>query len=67
LIARGQILFTRIGRARCRLMPGQALIQAVVDHLRDDPGGLLCDEPGCTFCPWARQFLPDGAGGAHGP
>ena len=57
LIENGLITFGRIGRARCRLMPGQLLIDAVVEFLRRDPDGLLCDRPNCTVCPWARQFL----------
>ncbi|HIC89318.1 MAG TPA: AAC(3) family N-acetyltransferase [Anaerolineae bacterium] len=59
LIERGLITFGLIGRARCRLMPGQRLIDAVVEFLRRDPSGLLCDRTDCTFCPWARQFLPE--------
>ena len=54
----GLITFGQIGRARCRLMPGQGLIDTAVALLRRDPGGLLCDQPDCYFCPWARQFLP---------
>jgi len=60
LIERGLIAFGLIGRARCRLMAGQALIDAVVEFLRRDPGGLLCDQPDCYYCVWARQFLSDG-------
>jgi aminoglycoside 3-N-acetyltransferase len=58
LVERGLIAFERIGRARCRLMPGQPLIETVVDFLAMDPGGLLCYLPECSFCPWARQFVP---------
>lgn len=61
LIERGLITFGLMGRARCRLMPGQALIDAVVEFLGRDPGGLLCDRADCSFCPWARQFLSDSA------
>jgi len=57
LVKRGLIAFSTIGRARCRLMPGQALIDAVVQFLRRDPAGLLCDRPECTFCPRARRLL----------
>ncbi len=54
---RGLIARTTIGRARCRLMSGQAVIDATVDYLRQDPAGLLCDQPECAYCSWARQFL----------
>jgi hypothetical protein len=50
----------RIGRARVRLMPGQALIDAVVAFLSKEPDGLLCHRPGCEFCNWARQFVSAG-------
>ena len=46
-----------IGRARCRLIPSQPLIDAVVEYLRRDPGGLLCQQADCAYCAWARQFL----------
>ncbi|MFO7697714.1 MAG: AAC(3) family N-acetyltransferase [Anaerolineae bacterium] len=58
LIDQGLIAFGQIGRARCRLMDGQPLVDAVVEFLSRYPGGLLCDEPYCGFCVWARQFLP---------
>lgn len=61
LIERGLIAFGRLGRARCRRMPAQSLIDAAVDCLRRDPGGLLCDRPDCAYCAWARRFLPAGA------
>lgn len=61
LVERGLIAFGLIGRARCRLMAGQPLIDAVVEFLSRDPGGLLCDRVDCTFCPWARQFLSENA------
>jgi aminoglycoside 3-N-acetyltransferase len=61
LIERGAITFAMIGQARCRLIGGQALIDAVVEFLRPDPGGLLCDQPDCYYCPWAKQFLSDHA------
>ncbi len=57
LAERGLIRRSVIGRARCRLMPGQQLIEATVDYLRQDPAGLLCQRAGCTYCGWARQFL----------
>jgi aminoglycoside 3-N-acetyltransferase len=57
LIEHNLITFGNIGRARCRLMPGQPLIDAVVDYLRRDPAGLLCQQPDCAFCAWARRFL----------
>jgi len=56
LVERGLITFARIGRARCRLMPGRGLVETVVEFLRRDPAGLLCDSPDCPFCPWARRF-----------
>jgi aminoglycoside 3-N-acetyltransferase len=56
LSERGLLTRAHIGRARCRLMPGQGLVEAVVEFLHGDPCGLLCDLPDCTFCPWARQF-----------
>jgi aminoglycoside 3-N-acetyltransferase len=58
LVERGLIRQGLIGRARCRLMPAQQLIEATVAYLRRDPGGLLCERAGCAFCAWARQFLP---------
>lgn len=58
LKARGLIQYGRIGRARVRLMPGQALIDAVVEYLAQRPDGLLCQRPECVFCHWARQFVP---------
>jgi aminoglycoside 3-N-acetyltransferase len=57
LAARGLIARGRIGRASIRLMPGKDLIAAVVEFLRQDPGGLLCHRPGCSFCNRARQWL----------
>jgi aminoglycoside 3-N-acetyltransferase len=57
LAGRGLIRFSVIGRARCRLMPGQPLIEAVVDYLRRDPAGLLCEQPDCAYCTWARKLL----------
>jgi aminoglycoside N3'-acetyltransferase len=57
LIERNLIKFGSIGHARCRLMPGQTLIDTVVEYLQRDAGGLLCEQPGCAFCAWARQFL----------
>lgn len=67
LAAKGLITMGRIARARVRLMAGQALIEAVIAFLQQDPGGLLCDRPGCAFCIWARQLLlaglPDHASG----
>jgi aminoglycoside 3-N-acetyltransferase len=60
LVQHGLIAFGTVGRARCRLMPGLGLIGAVVEFLGRDPGGLLCDQPECPYCPWARQFLPGG-------
>ncbi len=61
LVERGLIAFGLIGRARCRLMAGQPLIDGVVEFLSRDRGGLLCDRVDCTFCPWARQFLSEHA------
>ncbi len=61
LMQRNGITFASIGRALCRLMPGQLLIETVVEILRRDPAGLLCDRPDCDFCRRARQFLADGA------
>jgi len=58
LEARGLIRYGRIGRARLRVMPGQELIDAVVEYLGQEPGGLLCHRPECVFCTWARQFVP---------
>jgi|SRR5579859_561835 len=46
-----------IGAATCSLIPGQRLIETVIEFLENEPGGLLCDRPDCTFCLWARQFL----------
>ena len=57
LVERGLIRFGVIGRARCRLMLGQPLIEAVVDYLRRDPAGLLCERPDCAYCTWARKYL----------
>jgi aminoglycoside 3-N-acetyltransferase len=57
LVARGLIACGRIGRAPIRLMPGQALIAAVVAFLQQEPAGLLCHRPACGFCQWARQQL----------
>ena len=57
LVERGLIRQGVIGRARCRLMPGQQLIEATVDYLRQDPAGLLCERVDCAFCAWARKIL----------
>jgi aminoglycoside 3-N-acetyltransferase len=57
LVERGLIQFGAIGRARCRLISGQPLIDAVVEYLRQDPAGLLCEQPDCAYCTWARKFL----------
>jgi aminoglycoside 3-N-acetyltransferase len=57
LIERQLIRFGQVGEATCRLMPAQALIEAVVEYLRLDPAGLLCERPGCPFCTWARGLL----------
>jgi hypothetical protein len=47
-------------------MDAQAVIEAVVEFLRPNPGGLLCDDPECYYCPWARQFLSERALAAGG-
>lgn len=57
LIERRLVQFGEVGQATCRLMPAQELIEAVVEYLRRDPAGLLCDRPGCPFCTWARGLL----------
>jgi aminoglycoside 3-N-acetyltransferase len=57
LIERHLITLGRIGSARCWLMPGQPLIEAVVEYLGRDPAGLLCQQPDCAFCMWAGQLL----------
>ena len=57
LVLRGLVEYGRIGRARVRLMPGQALIEAVVEFLVRDPAGLLCEREECFFCSWARGLL----------
>lgn len=57
LKAHNLVTYGQIGRARCRLMGGQALIDAVVDFLHRDPGGLLCDREECFFCHWAQGFF----------
>ena len=61
LIEHNLINFGTIGRATCRLMPGQLLIEAVVEFLLRDPAGLLCTRPDCAFCRRARLFLADQA------
>jgi aminoglycoside N3'-acetyltransferase len=58
LVERQLVTIELIGRARCRLMVGQPLIEAVVDYLHLDPASLLCDRETCTFCSWARNFVP---------
>ena len=57
LYERHLITSSSIGPARCQLMPNQPLIDAVVEYLSHDPAGLLCQQPDCRYCAWARQFL----------
>ncbi len=57
LDGRGLVIHGLIGRARCHLMRGQAIIAAVADFLRDDPGRLLCHRSFCRFCPAARDLV----------
>ena len=61
LVERGLITFGQLGRARCRRMPAQPLIDATVAFLQRQPDGLLCDRLGCAYCAWARSFLPGSA------
>ncbi|WP_255171478.1 AAC(3) family N-acetyltransferase [Natrononativus amylolyticus] len=46
-----------IGRAPAQLMDGDAIIEAALEALEDDPGFLLCAEPDCWWCPEARERI----------
>jgi aminoglycoside 3-N-acetyltransferase len=54
---RGVVGHDLIGRARCHMMRGQELIEAVAEFLRSDPGRLLCRRSFCRFCPSARELV----------
>jgi len=54
---RGIVRLGTIGRARVRLMPARALIEAVVELLRENPAAVLCDNPACEDCVRQRALL----------
>ncbi|MFP8890209.1 aminoglycoside N(3)-acetyltransferase [Natrialbaceae archaeon A-CW2] len=47
----------RVGQAPAQVGEGAALLEVALDVLDSDPGFLLCDEPGCWWCPEAREAL----------
>lgn len=55
ILARG-----RVGEATAQLVDGAALLALGLELLEHDPGFLLCDDPGCWWCPEARRLLAAG-------
>jgi len=46
-----------VGAADAQLVPAAAIIDLTAEVLADDPGFLLCSDPGCWWCPDARRTL----------
>ena len=61
LRARGAITDGLVGTAVTQVVPGSVVIEETVALLTEDPGRLLCDDPGCYRCTCARRAL-GGAG-----
>lgn len=57
LRTRGAIRDGIIGGALVQVMPGQAVIDGVVELLREDLASLLCTDPGCYRCSQARARI----------
>lgn len=47
----------RIGGCLVQLMPGQAVIDAVVCLIHEHPGAMLCTNPNCVSCTGVRRNL----------
>jgi len=54
---RGQIRDFRLGDAKCFLMKGRDVIDAVVAMIRDTPDILFCTRPECRCCAEGRRYL----------
>ncbi len=54
---RGLLRVGRLGRAVCRLMDGDSLLDTALDALRRDPAALLCDNPACGDCVAQRRAV----------
>jgi len=54
---RGQVRDGMIGDSLAQWVKAQAVIQATVDILRADAGGLLCTDPDCYRCTQSRERL----------
>ena len=61
VVARRAGLLTEgaIGEASVQLMDGQALLDELVDVLEAVPNLLLCADPGCDRCAYARERLAE--------
>lgn len=51
-----------VGEAATRLLDGPALLEVATDALADHPGLVLCDDPDCERCAYARRTVWETAG-----
>ncbi len=48
-----------VGRAQLALMRAKVIVRAAGDLLERDATALLCDQPSCERCTWARQRISE--------
>ena len=46
----GVMRMEKIGKARCRLLDGKAMLETAIAALRQNPAAVLCDNPACADC-----------------
>ncbi len=54
---RGAMVTGLVGNAVCRLMPGNKMLEVVLDALRHDPAAVLCGNPACADCVTQRGMI----------
>jgi aminoglycoside 3-N-acetyltransferase len=54
---KGIVRFGQAGNAVTRIMNAQAVLDQVIEMLRDRPGFLLCDRPECECCTARKRLL----------
>ena len=52
---KGAARIKKVGNADAQLAKGRGIIDCAVEMLKEDVFALLCSNPGCPFCPKARQ------------
>ena len=57
---RGLLTEGPIGEARVQVMGAMDIVDTVAEAVRDQPDLLLCEDPGCCFCPRARRVVQGG-------